>query len=419
MKKRLIYSIFFIIIFLFSINVHAAIIGDVNGDGKISVGDYVLIRKHILSNPKLTGDKLKRADVNADGKISSLDYVLIRNKILNKDLILQTKLDLENINNAVGIVYSTWFNPVIDSSVKPPLVVDVNPLNAGYIYYWGKPAKGFYRSDNKEVIRYHMDLLNEAGVDFIIIDNTNAREDWVKQYSWFGKPSSTTSYWEEMVSKSEKALLDTIYEMNSEGLETPKVVMWSTSSETVINRIYNEFYTNNKYKNIWLYYEGKPLYLTTQAPPKNNNFTMRKMWGLEPSRADSVWSFLEKNNSPSSNNEQISVSVAIQETYMSESTALCRNKGKTFHDQWVNAFKAHPKVVTITWWNEWTAIALNVNGKVQLTDNYNTECSRDIEPMEGGHGDKYYQLMKLYIENYKSNQSIKSYEWYKNKVFGN
>ncbi len=417
MKKRLIYSIFFIIIFLFSINVQALSLGDINGDGKISTADYILLRKHILSSPELSGDKLTRADVNSDGKISSLDYMMIRKRIVNGVSILDKKIELEKINNAVGIIYSTWFNPVIDSSVKP-LVVDVNPINAGYIYYWGKPAKGFYRSDNKEVIRYHMDLLTKAGIDFIIIDNTNAREEWVNTYTWFGKPSSNTSYWEEMISKSEKALLDTIYDMNKEGIETPKVVMWSTSDEKVINRIYNEFYTNNKYKNIWLYYEGKPLYLTAKTPPKNNNFTMRKMWGLESSRSDDSWSFLERNNVPSGNNEQIGVSVAVQKTYMSEPTAMCRNKGKTFHDQWVNAFKAHPKVVTISWWNEWTAIALNVDGKVELTDNYNVECSRDIEPMEGGHGDKYYQLMKLYIENYKSNQSIKSYEWYRKKVFG-
>ena len=56
--------------------------GDVNGDGKISSMDYVLVKNHILNIKKLTGNAAKAADVNGDGKISSMDYVLIKNDIL-------------------------------------------------------------------------------------------------------------------------------------------------------------------------------------------------------------------------------------------------------------------------------------------------------------------------------------------------
>ena len=328
-----------------------------------------------------------------------------------------SKVDLESISNAVGINYSTWFNPVIDSSVNPPLVVGVNPLNAGYIYYWGKPAKGFYRSDNKDVIKYHMNLLTEAGIDFIIIDNTNAQTGWKNQYNWFGKNSSNTSYWQEMVSKSMTALLDTMIEMNKEGIKTPKVVNWinNNSNSNVIDAIQNEFYNNSKYSNLWLYYGGKPLVLTTSNPPSNNSFTMRKMWGLEVNRGANVWSYLEKDNKASSNNEQISVSTAVQGSYMSASDATCRKNGETFYNQWKKAFSSKSKVVTITWWNAWTAIALNVNGQIQFTDDYNPECSRDIEPMDGGHGDKYYKLMKLLISDYKNNKNIRSLSEYQSE----
>jgi hypothetical protein len=57
--------------------------GDVNGDNRVSIADYNLIRKHILGT-KLTGDILTRADVNGDGKVSVADYNLIRKLILNK-----------------------------------------------------------------------------------------------------------------------------------------------------------------------------------------------------------------------------------------------------------------------------------------------------------------------------------------------
>lgn len=56
--------------------------GDVNGDGKITSMDYVLVKNHILGIKKLSGAGAKAADVNGDGKITSMDYVLIKNDIL-------------------------------------------------------------------------------------------------------------------------------------------------------------------------------------------------------------------------------------------------------------------------------------------------------------------------------------------------
>lgn len=57
-------------------------LGDVNGDGKIKAGDYVLIKNHIMETNKLKDNALKGADVNRDGKIKASDYVLIKNHIM-------------------------------------------------------------------------------------------------------------------------------------------------------------------------------------------------------------------------------------------------------------------------------------------------------------------------------------------------
>ncbi len=57
--------------------------GDVDGNGKVASMDYIMVRKHLLKQSLLTGDKLERADVNNDGKVSSLDYISIRKTILN------------------------------------------------------------------------------------------------------------------------------------------------------------------------------------------------------------------------------------------------------------------------------------------------------------------------------------------------
>ena len=58
-------------------------IGDIDGNGEVKTADYLLIRKHMLSSPKLTGDALKRADVNNDGKVSASDYNAVRKIIMS------------------------------------------------------------------------------------------------------------------------------------------------------------------------------------------------------------------------------------------------------------------------------------------------------------------------------------------------
>ncbi len=52
--------------------------GDVNGDGKVNMFDYVLIKSHCLEKVILDGDRLERADVNGDGKVNMFDYIVLK-----------------------------------------------------------------------------------------------------------------------------------------------------------------------------------------------------------------------------------------------------------------------------------------------------------------------------------------------------
>ncbi len=56
-------------------------LGDVNGDGKISGTDIVMIRRHILGIQPLKNPKI--ADVDGDGTVSTRDISIIRNHIIN------------------------------------------------------------------------------------------------------------------------------------------------------------------------------------------------------------------------------------------------------------------------------------------------------------------------------------------------
>ena len=64
-----------------------AVLGDVNGDGNITAGDYVNIKNHIMGVSPLSDINKDGADVNGDGNISAGDYVKVKNYIMGTGTI--------------------------------------------------------------------------------------------------------------------------------------------------------------------------------------------------------------------------------------------------------------------------------------------------------------------------------------------
>ena len=58
------------------------IFGDVNSDGKISIVDLALVKKHLLQVSKLSGYQSTAADTNRDNKISILDLARVKKHLL-------------------------------------------------------------------------------------------------------------------------------------------------------------------------------------------------------------------------------------------------------------------------------------------------------------------------------------------------
>ncbi len=321
-------------------------------------------------------------------------------------------LDIKDKKDLVGICYSTWFNPIVrENGPAPKNIAEILAGRdtwgqVGQFHFWSEPALGYYRSDDRKIIRRHMELLQAAGIDFIILDNTNASPNWDT-----GKPGD---YWDEMLRRPVQALLDTMLEMRSEGIQTPYVVSWNKTEPefgyAVCDKLYAEHFSRPEYKDLLVYWGDKLFTITTKLtddPPKYTE--VRKMWGLVRNLAPCEWSFLSHENKPckdaDGNNEQICVCTAAQATYMTcTDTALGRQEGRTFYRQWKNAFDARPRIVTVTWWNEWAAQRFVVDGETAFVDNYTPEFSRDIEPMKGGHGDTYYRWLTEYIRAYKAHE---------------
>ena len=184
--------------------------------------------------------------------------------------------------------------------------------------------------------------------------------------------------------------------------------------------------------------DSKPLIITTHEQPSEftDEFTLRQMWGLQQLTGDGQWSFLEDYPQTVANfsgaPEEVTVCVAKQASYMSDkSTATGRAQGKTYQQQWSRAFDVHPKVVMLTWWNEWMAQRQTdaADGSVQFVDEFDSgkssescfervymfgrlickvEYSRDIEPQDpnqsGTHGSHFLDWTTQYVQAYKANQ---------------
>ncbi len=177
MKKKLL--IFFVIIFIF-VNAYAATLkGDVNGDGKIGVQDYILVRKSILKTLTLVGEEINRADTNSDGKINSIDYINIRKIIISGNSgESNTSKWTVSFNSSGG---SSVSNQIVEDGGK--VSVPSNPTRSGYYFIeweldnkaydfnktvkedinlvaiWGKIEKNVInlKTDGKEKVSYTID----------------------------------------------------------------------------------------------------------------------------------------------------------------------------------------------------------------------------------------------------------------------
>ncbi len=141
MKKLL------ILISILFISFSVSALGDINHDGKISAGDYILIRKHILGTISLDTKEQIEADVNSDGKINSADYLVIRKKIISGEVNVPTPAP----------------TPSPTPTPKPTPIPTPTYNKAGYPYYY-KDATSSLTIEKKE---YNSTLTGKKTVYYV------------------------------------------------------------------------------------------------------------------------------------------------------------------------------------------------------------------------------------------------------------
>jgi hypothetical protein len=185
-------------------------------------------------------------------------------------------------------------------------------------------------------------------------------------------------------------------------------------------------------------YLGHPLVLVTvnsvHVPSEAKltalaaTYTVRRMWGVFPDDGP-TWSFLQRcQHSPTEaapcdqrnavlggGIEQISITTAYQETYMSIPSATPKHRGLTFRKQFETLLdNPETPIATITGWNEWIAQRQPCDANPTcpcgtypagcFIDQYDVERSRDIEPGKNAMGDYYYRLLRDCITLFRSRQ---------------
>ncbi|MDR2674066.1 MAG: hypothetical protein LBC18_04150, partial [Opitutaceae bacterium] len=165
----------------------------------------------------------------------------------------------------VGIFYVTWHD---DNKFKlaSPYAGDVtkvllqdpsarldggNPLWKEGSYHWGEPEDGYFLSKDEYVIRKDLSMLADAGVDVLVLDVTNA-----------------VRYWREW-----EALFAVMRRMKAEGNSVPQFCFWAFNGPviTVVQELYEKIYKQNKWRDLWFCWDGKPLLLYNARPAFDAN----------------------------------------------------------------------------------------------------------------------------------------------------
>jgi hypothetical protein len=284
----------------------------------------------------------------------------------------------------------------------------------GKFHYWSEPLFGYYLAHDQAVLRKHAQMLADAGIDVLIIDATNG-----------------FTYLDNV-----RMLSEVLLERRSLGMRAPRIAFFANgaAARELFAKVYGEGrpadagFKGPVPPELWFRWQDKPLLLAVSRDagdlpvPLREFFTIRKTWGLEPIDEPNEWSFLQYHPqdagmTPGSDApEFMSVSVAQQKGYFSDGVD---DRGRSFHggrqppplqtderghnfsEQWLRALFAGPKFVFVTGWNEWVAQRKGEGDEALFVDTYSKEFSRDIEPMNGGHGDNYYLQLVSMVRSFK------------------
>lgn len=299
--------------------------------------------------------------------------------------------------------------------------------NLGDAHWWGESLFGYYQQSDEWVVDKDVQMLTDAGVDFLGLDCSNG-----------------FIYEEKLL-----ILLQVLDKYYQQGFKVPRItpITKAHPGRTMMS-LYEDIYRKHpEYSHLWYYIDEKPVMIgDKQAEGLTQDCLaffdfLYPQWPREPYRADGIswmdfgiWTEDGKQAIFGTENTKTIISVSLAQhngTKALSSSAFYGNTtnrtrswhdganeqekeaylyGYNFREQFEYACACNPDIIFITGWNEWIAQRqknwLDMEGNpftdpIILVDNADINNSRDIQPMKGGYGDNYYMQMVQYIRQFK------------------
>ena len=395
--------------------------GSGNGNGKGSENKPVN-SIDLLEFKPAAPDKQVLTEDGKSPQIIVTNYNETATDALGRRLPTSDEVGLPKKDKYVGLFYSLWTSE-ISAPVDVTKALANNPARPDFgpkwgFCFWGEPETGYHKADDVWQIRRDMYYFAMAGVDFLYIDMTNGF----------------------LYENAMRTFLDTCLELRAEGQMTPYVVPWcfgtnvrTTHGDT--GKFYDIFMTDEKYKNLWFYWEGKPLALIKpddagefpilSDEEYRDKLTFRKSWlgggekwwidggvlygqqygwAEDPEKAECIGIGTAAFANYGSGRSGVKSGKKYLDKFLETKTM---GEGLLFERTFKQLMDEHPecKVMLITRWNEW--IAQNFTQDTPkptdtgYADQFNREFSRDIEPMKGVFTDNYFYQMCSIIRRFK------------------
>jgi hypothetical protein len=343
----------------------------------------------------------------------------------------------------MGLQYETWFTPGNAGSWETAEAV---------------PVLGKYSSLDANVMRKHEAWFEDLGINWLLLDWSNML--WMNP-AW-EKHQGASHELEE----STALLFNTYRQLEKEGKHPPKLVLMIglqngplvPHAMERLNGIFawtkKNFLDNPEYKDLWLYYHGKPLATILYWPPDPckdfkkitaetalhaPDWTIRWMsTQLQDNHADrcGMWSWMDGPiRQIVTHNEGVAEETVVTPASFTfpgkgwrHPSAIGRDHGSPYLQSWKVAFESKPKFIQIHQWNEFAGakegqgfpadywgLSPDPNAKKQVISNiygdeYNLELSDDLEPVQtdkcayrgcGGWGYYYMNLTKAILSLYR------------------
>lgn len=334
-------------------------------------------------------------------------------------------------DKTVGMFYYIWHN-------ETGAIHDISKILSGQ-EEWGGPWSfhhyaeslfGYYSSKDEFVIRKHMQMIVDAGVDFIYFDVTNDILYLETQIEFF----------------------EVLLRIKENGGKVPYIAMQFGTAQrnNSIETFYNQLATDERYKELFFKYNGKPLMLANYTGTNQeikDYFTFKYSWAMTTQpwytsrEGKDCWAWLDfypQKPGYGSNGELEQTSVATahfshgiyalgKSTGADYTQAPNYNTNGTFFQlQWDRAHDIDPPIVMVSQWNEWIAqrfikgdptydypVPISHMAREPITtgssifiDVYSPEYSRDIEPLRTAYRDNIYMQLVNNIRKYKGVQPM-------------